>query len=176
MTFEQQILLTVLDKTLIGLLLLLFGLWCNRALERYKARQTLLGKIRERRFETMVPILARLDEWQSLVTSYFPSIRQIHIEYPEDKKKVEQLVLDQFARLEKKTELLRNEIQQLLEENRHWLGLELTNLITKHIERLDHCVTDSLTDKPYEFEWANAESIGYIPSLKWLIRKIEKIA
>jgi hypothetical protein len=41
MTYDQTLLLTVIDKLIIGVLLLIFGFWISRSLERFKANEAL---------------------------------------------------------------------------------------------------------------------------------------
>jgi hypothetical protein len=61
MTFRQQLLLTIIDKALIGLLIAVAGFWLNRYLEAFKSRQSLQNELKKVRDQKQIELLeARL--------------------------------------------------------------------------------------------------------------------
>lgn len=128
MSFRKQIIITILDKALIGGLLLGFGLWTSRTLERFKTRQTLLSKFRERRLEAVFPILLKLQEWQFLLGRYFDDMRRIHVDNLDEQEECSQLLCKRFAQHSEEESALRDDINNLLNSNRTLIGAKIVSL------------------------------------------------
>src|SRR6266496_779934 len=59
MNFQEQLIITLIDKLAIGVLLLLGGFLLNRAIERYKSRQALENQMAKIRDEKRLEFLER---------------------------------------------------------------------------------------------------------------------
>lgn len=174
MSFREQVVITILDKALIGGLLLGFGLWAARTLERFKARQTLLSKFRERRLEVVFPILLKLQEWQFQLVRYFDDMRSIHVDNLDNQEERSRLLCKRFAQYSEGELALRDEIETLLDSNRMLIGVKIVSLLEKHMDKLFSCPGKALSDKPYEFVWANGDARHRLPSLEKLLNDIER--
>lgn len=174
MSFGQQVFVTILDKALISAMLVVFSLWASRTVEKYKARQSLLSKFRERRLEVVFPIVLKLQEWQFLLGLYFDEMRKLHVNNLDKPDERSKLLLQRFAQFTEQESTLKSEIQGAVESNRFLLGATMVSVIEGHVGRLTQCVGEALSDKPYDFEWANAEAFHKLPPLEELLKKIEK--
>ena len=130
MTFGQQLTIILIDKLVIGVIVLIAGLWLNRKLEAFKSRQTQSLEIaREKRqvlekqlSEFYRPILLRLER------------DNVIWRYVLDKYKADEST-QKFGLSFEKTFILRNhdQIMEIIETRGHLIGgdkqvLEVVNI------------------------------------------------
>jgi hypothetical protein len=65
LTFKQQLVLTLLDKGLLALLILLAAFVINRALERFKAKQTVKTETTKARIQAMNQTWGEITAWRA---------------------------------------------------------------------------------------------------------------
>jgi hypothetical protein len=126
--FTQDLILTIVDKLIIGGLILLGGYVLNRALERYKAKDAFTREIARKRVDEMGEVWSALYEYDFLIGDMEDVIGRVKL--MQGGRLEQDLGYSQEA-LEKKGQLLasesekrKGEILRELEKSRYWVGEE----------------------------------------------------
>jgi hypothetical protein len=64
---ESKLGLLIVDKLLLGLLLLVFGLWANRALEKFKGQLSFYSEINKQRVAKIASVWEAISSLEQLV-------------------------------------------------------------------------------------------------------------
>jgi hypothetical protein len=131
MSFYQQLLLTIADKLVIGLIILIIGLWLNRKLERFKSDLNRLAKEHEVRFSELHKKRAGIiAELFSLLYKADISVRVIEIR---TKEKHSEATLEYAAKEAKEA---CNKALEFYERNKLYLSKELSDLIFRSLSTM----------------------------------------
>jgi hypothetical protein len=85
MSFNEQVILILIDKLLIGLLLAVTAYLASRALESYKKRQALAGGIAKQRVQKIAEVWEHLSEWDFLIEELIRTVAQVAItQHPDE--------------------------------------------------------------------------------------------
>jgi hypothetical protein len=85
MSFNQQVILILVDKLIIGLLLAITAYLASRALESYKKRQALAGEIAKQRVQKIAEVWEHLSEWDFLIEELLRRLARVVItQHPDD--------------------------------------------------------------------------------------------
>lgn len=131
MSFYQELILTIADKLLIGLIILFIGLWVNRKLEKFKSDLNRLAKEHEVRFSELHKKRAEvIAELFSLLHMAYESVRSLETRIKE-------------RHPEAKLELTAKEAKEACEDailfhhrNRLYLSKELSDLIISSLSTM----------------------------------------
>lgn len=146
--FEQQIWLSIIDKALLGTAAVLLGAAAARYIERYKSQRSLLELSLQKRFDTLEPIVAQIDQLQNdrfdLVTEMLAALRsecgivdeaQRLRNVPWERRwEAEDLILTQFEKRRKALfERAVGTFKQIYGA-RYWLGNNLHQVLRKDVK------------------------------------------
>ena len=119
MTFEQHIYLALIDKLLIGIMLLVLGFFGNRALESFRASQTFRSEMAKTRISYIGETWSAFYTWEAVVQDLVrQSVKLSTINAGEDEMK------QQLSPLLTRSEKLSKDARTVAEANRFWLGKE----------------------------------------------------
>ena len=142
MTFNQQLLLTILDKFLIGGLIVLLGYYVNSALERFKSELRLKDEFRRQRNKHVGEVWSSLYAWDSAVISLVTSAAKA-IKGGELQSRSQEL-----KQLELRSKRLMEEAKEKAEANVFWIGIAEYNRVIKYqnalVEYMEAFASDDL--------------------------------
>ena len=125
MTFQQQLLLILVDKLAIGLLLALAGFLFSKILERFKTRQAFQNEIAKQRVSKISEVWAAIYSWEALVSQIVYDTSDLQIRYKQDPANLEAALESEIEPLHDKANQRSQVIHELAEVNRFWLGEDL---------------------------------------------------
>ena len=130
---NQQLLLVVVDKLLLGGIIGIFVFFANRMLEQYKTNQKLREYIAKKRFEQLEPFWEKMDGIRNEVTIvYLRSMGSIGSNLSEED------LLQPFNDLNEKI----NKVHKDIRNTRFWLGKRLWLQHNTHMHNLGALVDD----------------------------------
>ena len=126
--FVQNLILTIVDKLIIGGLILLAGYVLNRALEHYKAKDAFTKEIARKRVDEMGEVWSAQYEYDFLIGDMEDVIARIKLmqsgRLERDLGYSEEELEKKGKRLASESEKRKDEILRLLEKSRYWVGEE----------------------------------------------------
>lgn len=80
MSFKEQLVITIIDKLIIGIIIAIVAYWASRLLETYKARQALWTEIAKERVKHIANDWNEMNKWDALVGNMLHKITELIIE------------------------------------------------------------------------------------------------
>jgi hypothetical protein len=108
--------ITIVDKLLIGILLLLAGFVVNRALERFKSREAFLSEYSKRHVDTVSTSWSLLYAWELEIKDSVRFLMTMHDD---------NLLYEELIPIVDRCRQASLEIRRYVETNRFWLGEEI---------------------------------------------------
>jgi len=173
MSFENQIILTVIDKLIIGFIILLLALFINRSLEKFKISILRQSKIKDIKFEKLSLIIEAIWNCNSalneMVANFakkearggFEGLTDIMKEDIKYKNQLQQLYLDSASKYSESISLL----QKKINSSYFWIGKDLSEK-AKKIASINYNYVLAIVNK----------SIELIKDIETLIREFEDLA
>lgn len=128
MTFAQQAVLTVLDKFVIAVLVLVIGMYASRALERYKAREAFIAGYTAKHISAISDAWRLMYSWEDFVRRSF---RRQRI-YTDEQWHA---LMDDLGDAVEESQRRELAVRDYVESNRFWLGERLYGcLVVYHNE------------------------------------------
>lgn len=127
----------VVNNVVIAGILAVFGLYVNRALERYKVRAAFLSRYAEKHITALSTAWERMYEWEDFVRRSFRFQRN----YTDEQWHV---MMDDLSGAIDESRRLELSVRQYVETNRFWLGEPLYALLVTHHNDLETYVRTAL--------------------------------
>jgi len=112
--FQHEILLSLIEKLMIGAAIALFALWTSRLLERYKAREAYISSFTQRHVQKVAEIWKMVYEWESFIEEGKP------LDDFDDEQW--SMFLDRMEQRIARSQLMAEELRKAVEADRFWLG------------------------------------------------------
>jgi hypothetical protein len=130
MTLYEELIVTVVDKAIIGLIVLIAGFWLNRALERFKSSQAMTNEFTKQRVAKIAEVWEALYKYEAEMLEYSHLIRRA-VYMVEDNDLT--IALERY--ISKGTDL--KDVQSentltLIDRSRFWLGNDLYGIFYKY--------------------------------------------
>ena len=139
MTFNQQLIITIVDKLAIGLIIILIGLFLNTILERFKSKQALISELAKIRAAKLSEVWELLYKQEALINQSMMKVlsyRLTLLESAKDRKgyskKDFQEAISEALSYIKNSKEIADKFEKLLEKNRFWIGEKLFRKCRKH--------------------------------------------
>ena len=126
MNFYDHLLLSIIDKALIGVLIGLLGLSANIVLEKFKSNLAWKSEVGKQRIASISEVWKSFYLWNKAVNDAVASLRG---DIPSNQQEKEEYIIE-FERLDDMCEDLMNKAINTAEENRFWIAEEYYNFIT----------------------------------------------
>ena len=121
MTFQEQLILSLFDKLLIGGLIVLIGFAANTILEKIKSNLSLQNEFTKQRLVYIGDVWSSLYAWDDAVQSLINSTAKIQSDLQSHSK--------ELMDMESHSKELMDQAIKRAKANRFWLGQEYYNLI-----------------------------------------------
>lgn len=145
MGFASQAALDILDKLVIGTLILIIGMFVNRSFENYKARSAFISGYTEKHIGAIAEAWQLMYSWEDFVRRSF---RRQGIFTDEQWH----AWMDDLAEAIKESQRRELALQSFVESNRFWLGEHLYACLVMYHNELDSYVRAVLWDRRGDFE------------------------
>ena len=119
MTLKESIILALIDKFLIGCIVLVLALCANKALEQFKTEQVHRGKMVERHLEHLGKAWSEFYPWKAAVMDLIHRSAEL-LQQGAGANELRQ----QLSPLESRSKALSENARAVVEESRFWLGKE----------------------------------------------------
>jgi|SRR5882724_2495470 len=130
MTFREQLLITLVDKAVIGALVVLAGYLLNRALEKFKSERALANEFAKQRLEKIAELWEALYKWEAEVLYCAGAAqKQIFVVRDDEMVKAMEPLLPTLINL---TDVRAKEVAGLIDRSRFWLGPALHAHFREH--------------------------------------------
>ena len=142
MTFKEQLIITIVDKAVIGAVIIIAAHWLAKALERFKSERALANEFAKQRVAKIAEIWTALCTLQEAVIGYLLRRAIYDADLPESMQ-------NEFAELMGRA----HDVKNLIVSGRFWLTDTLTKRFNDYSKGL-HGLLGSLTTPP-EPEYAH---------------------
>ena len=122
MIFSEQLILTIVDKLLIGLIIVALGFVANFVLERFKSDLAIRSELATKRVLHVEEVWSAFYTWESTVNELVLGINRIIEKHGEAVDARNQALIKEIKPLEARSEKQMNDAIRLAEEKRFWLG------------------------------------------------------
>jgi hypothetical protein len=138
-SFNEQLIITIVDKLAIGLTIVLVGLFANAILERFKSKQALITELAKIRAGRLSEVWELLYEQEALINksmmkavSYRLSLWKGAKDRRDYFKKDFQEAISEALSYIKSSEEIAEKFENALEKNRFWIGEKLFRKCRQH--------------------------------------------
>ena len=142
MTFKEQLIITIVDKAVIGSVIIIAAHWLAKALERFKSERALANEFAKQRVAKIGEIWTALYTLQEAVIGYLLRRAIYDADLPESMQ-------NEFAELMGRA----HDVKNLIVSGRFWLTDTLTKRFNDYLDWI-HGLLGSLTTPP-EPEYAH---------------------
>jgi hypothetical protein len=147
MTFQEQLIITVVDKAIIGLIIIVAVFLFNKKLEQFKSRQVLTQEIAKQRIVKITQIWESIYKWETEVVDY-TRFALFQIKANNDNTLALEPNLPTLISL---VDTRAKEVRKVIESNRFWLDRKLYELFG-HYHGLIHSHLGLLLERPLEVD------------------------
>ena len=126
-SLEDHIILAIIDKLIIGLIILIVGLFANKFIERYKAKQALYSELAKERIKKISECWQLAYESEAFIKRMVRKAAEIQYLHIENKADMDRKLIEEISPMEQRSKKLSEDFQQYVDQNKFWLGKELCN-------------------------------------------------
>lgn len=151
--FQQQVILVILDKLLIGILIAVAGYIANRSIERYRRRQAFLSFAASKRLDAIGEAWLQIYQLDYLCWQAINKVKAIH-----NKKGVSKEVIS--STISKQIKMVKGEVSRILKylsENRFWLGEDAHSQYVSYVFALDELVNKFIDEGTVDVSFAQSK-------------------
>ncbi len=137
MTFHEQLMITILDKAIIGFFIVIVGFWLNTKLEKFKGDRALTNEFTKQGLVKISEVWESLYKWEGDVLHYSRiTLKSIYLAKDDDIALAMEHVFPTLNTLRNERS---QEARRLIENNRFWLSNTLySNFNIYHATILNH--------------------------------------
>lgn len=130
-SLNDNIILTIIDKLIIGLFIVIIGMFANKYIERFKSKQALYSELAKEKIKKIGECWQLAYEFEALIKGMVRKAAEIQVLYIESKEEMNRKLIEEVGPAEERSKKLSNEFQMYVEKNRFWLGRELSDKFQK---------------------------------------------
>lgn len=167
--FKQQVLQVLIENGLIALLLLIFGFWINKKLEKFKSEQSLEGEINKLRVNKIGECFALHSKYRQLLNVFIDSLNK----YRSSDLTNDQILEKLSAKIEELKEV-NKEVELITASHQFWLGEEVHKEALKFNESFpDFCdvLHQGKFQRCVELKMDMDQNMMDVDDIVWMITK-----
>lgn len=152
MTFEEQLYITIIDKLLIGALIVVVGFTFNRLLERFKSKQSFSNEMAKQRVTKISECWEIMYKWEYKIQSIY-TLMAHYSDISSSKEEYNRMMKedDTIKKLVEDINKIFPLVKETVERNRFWTGNDLYKKFVSYGSSLHRCVDAFLNGRWDEF-------------------------
>ncbi len=136
LNLDDKLTFLIVDKVLIGVLLVIFGFFLKLIIIQFTARLALESKIAEERVIKIGETWSKVYEYQHQVLQFIDAIMMAIQKFPDDREARKEEIDRKVGPLKEDMIAGANAVPKFLEEQRFWLGESIYKKFQDHSEKI----------------------------------------